>query len=157
MTDLCLGQFLSLRAHFFEDSRVKIHGSDPHTHWFAGSGYLLHLTGAAQQRITPNERYRNISVQFISVTNIWPYRHNQNLSSLFSVALQALALLKTGKLFELQFHQNLFTLEPCSKESTWCIRVFDVKSAQTFSGMKSGLLMYFCSFSRIWGLILSLS
>lgn len=30
-------------------------------------------------------------------------------------------------------------------------------SKQTFSGMKSGLLMYFCSFSRICGLILSLS
>ena len=31
-TDLCLCQFFSLRADFFEDSGVKIHGSDPHTH-----------------------------------------------------------------------------------------------------------------------------
>lgn len=31
-TDLRLGQFFSLGADFFEDSRVKIHGSDPHAH-----------------------------------------------------------------------------------------------------------------------------
>lgn len=31
-TDLRLGQFFSLGANFFEDSGVKIHGSDPHTH-----------------------------------------------------------------------------------------------------------------------------
>lgn len=31
-TDLRLRQFFSFWADFFEDSGVKIHGSDPHTH-----------------------------------------------------------------------------------------------------------------------------
>lgn len=32
VTDLCLGQFFSLGANFFEDPGVKIHCSDPHAH-----------------------------------------------------------------------------------------------------------------------------